>query len=235
MCTWTTLWLFSLFKKKSAICSCWLYMLGYLSSGLMPFQCRQLLKNKWQMLVTWPPEGRRSLSKMSFQPQMLKKNKTKTQQLHIALSKEQLLVFAAWQWQEKAQSYLCCAPWLIPMWYPDCIMKLDGENAQMLLWVTLPAVGRKAHCLNCASMCFVCVWVCAGGGGRARAAEGAYWFQCAVACVARTGGLHLSMKCVGGSVQVHFGRRTTCVTTDVCVYRSPHMCAALGWVCNLHL
>lgn len=162
---------------------------GYLSSGLMPFQCRQLLKNKWQMLVTWPPEGRRSLSKMPFQPQMLKKKKRrKTQQLHIALSKEQLLVFAAWQWQEKAQSYLCCAPWLIPMWYPDCIMKLDGENAQMLLWVTLPAVGRKAHCLNCATICFVCVWVCAGGGGRARAAEGAYWLQCAVACVARTGG-----------------------------------------------
>lgn len=77
MCTWTTLWLFSLFKKKSAICSCWLYMLGYLSSGLMPFQCRQLLKNKWQMLVTWPPEGRRSLSKMPFQPQMLKKRKKK--------------------------------------------------------------------------------------------------------------------------------------------------------------
>lgn len=163
-------------------------MLGYLSSVLMPFQCRQLLKNKWQMLVTWPPEGRRSLSKMPFQPQMLKKEKKKNPTTAYCFKKRAVACVCRMAVAGKGTILSCCAPWLIPMWYPDCIMKLDGENAQMLLWVTLPAVGRKAHCLNCATMCFVCVWVCAGGGGKARAAEGAYWLQRAVACVARTGG-----------------------------------------------
>lgn len=52
--------------------------------------------------------------------------------------------------------------WLSPMWCPDCIMKLDGENAQMLLRVTLPAVGRKTCRLNLTAMCFLflCVYAC---------------------------------------------------------------------------
>lgn len=63
---------------------------------------------------------------MTFQPQ--------GKQRHAALSKEQLLCLSAtWQRVEQAQSYLCYALRMIPMWYTDCIMKLDRENPQMLL------------------------------------------------------------------------------------------------------
>lgn len=96
----------------------------------------------------------------------------------------------------------------------------------MLLWVTLPAVGRKSPLLElCYNVFFVCAWACAG--------EGAYWFQCAVACVARLGGLRLLMKCVGTSIQVHFRRRTTRVTADVCVYRFPRSVIIVKWTCIL--
>lgn len=97
----------------------------------------------------------------------------------------------------------------------------------MLLWVTLPAVGRKSPLLElCYNVFFVRAWACAG--------EGAYWFQCAVACVARLGGgLRLLMKCVGTSIQEHFRRRPTCVTTDVCVYRFPRAVIIVKWTCIL--
>lgn len=138
---------------------------------------------------------------------------------HTALSKQQLLCSSAtWQWHESAQSYLFYALWLIPMWYTDCIMKLDHENAQMLLWATLPVVGRTACCLNGPAMCFLCV----GGGMRERK-----WDQQREPTgfnvpwhVLVRGGLHLLMQCVDRSAQRHFRMQATCVIPDVllCVY-----------------
>lgn len=60
--------------------TCWVIRYGF-----MPFSRQTAHQDKWQTLVTWPTEGRRAPFKMPFQPWGKK--------LHIALSKEQLLVF----------------------------------------------------------------------------------------------------------------------------------------------
>ena len=131
----------------------WLYKLGYLRSDLMPFQGRQLIKISGN-LTNRREKG--TFLKCHFSP------KAKHCILLCCLC-----LSATWQWEGKAQSYLCYALWLIPMWYTDCIMKLDPENPQMLLWATLPAVGKNACCLNVATMCFLCVDV----GNRERNTE----------------------------------------------------------------
>ena len=50
-------------------------------------------------------------------------------------------------------------------------------------------------------------------------------------------GVRLLMKCVGRSIQVHLGRRTTCEAPDVCVYLSPtsSMCVHCTDESTLHL
>lgn len=131
-------------NDSKILSSVWCYLLIFTIMGVIKYPCQKYRwinnhKNSKKVELRW-----KCLFKIS-------------QKCVFVQQKSSCLCLPHGIEKERQKSYLCFAPWQIPMWLLDCIMKLDDANAQMLLWAS---GWQKSLLLELCYNVFLCVGVC---------------------------------------------------------------------------